>query len=172
MTEVSFTSPKLAQEEEQPTRGKSVFDNLLDEVSAPANVESEKIIKVPGRDRITLKINTKLPLQRLTTMRKIATTNKKTGEMDIALLNTALVVAQTECLQYDGQDAVNRETGELVDFKDPELQSSLRVIEARAAVQALIPRDADLLRVGGEILDACGYGEEEEDDDPLDFDLG
>lgn len=170
MPEVSITAPGFDESfEPAPTTRsgqKSIYDQLRDELSAPPTFASSAEVKVPGKPRITLKVSTRLPLAKLNILRKRAT-DKKTKEIDIAEFNADIIVTQTECLMFDGKESVI--DGELVDFKHPGIHDSLNAMDDRGAVRAMIPRDADLLKVGEAILDACGYGSNEDDDtDPLD----
>jgi hypothetical protein len=177
MSEQTFTAASInnmddpyADEERPVTRSgmKSVYDQLREDLSAPPVFTEYEVIKVPGKPRIALKISTRLSLKRLEVLRKLAV-DKKTKQFDMAEFNASLVVAQTECLQFDGKDSVV--DGELVNFKHPGIHESLGALDDRGAVRALIPRDADILDIGQKILVACGYGdgEDEDDVDPLDY---
>lgn len=169
MSEISITSPGLDEYEPPvPTTRSgqmSIYDQLREELSTPPTFAKTAEIKVPGKPRISLKINTSLPLAKLNLMRKRAT-DKKSQEIDIADFNAAIVVAQTQCLMFDGKDSIV--DGEYVDFKHPGIHDSLNAIDDRGAVRAMIPRDADLIKVGEEILEACGWGAQDDDEDPLD----
>lgn len=175
MADNTFVAPSLVDldDETKPNSRsgmKTIYDSLRDELSTPPTFVDHEIIKVPGKPKIALKVSTRLSLKRLEVLRSIAT-DKKTKKFDLSEFNASLIVAQTTCLQFNGRDAVVDD--ELVDFKHPGIHESLGALDDRGAVRALIPRDADLLDIGQQILDACGYGEKDEDDedagDPLDY---
>lgn len=171
-----INSPKLAVSDdddlagEAPVRAaggrKTLLASLKEELSIPPVFDEFATIKIPGKPKITLKISTKLPLSRLTAIRK-KHTNKKTGEVDIAEMNITLISALTECLQFDGEDVLD-DAGNYIDFHHPEMREEANALDVAGTVRYLIPRDPDLLSIGAEILDACGYGEQENDDEELD----
>lgn len=148
---------------------KSVYDQLREDLSTPPVFTEYASIKIPGKPAVALKVSTKLSLKRLEIIRNMATDKKaKPARFDMAEFNAGLIVAQTECLQFNGQDA--EKDGTYVDFKHPDIHQSLNAMDDRGAVRALIPRDSDLLDIGQQILDACGYGDDEdEESDPLDY---
>jgi hypothetical protein len=177
MSETSFVSPRLRDEDETnetpvstPSGMSSIYDALREELSTPPVFEEYETIPVPGKPRLALKVSTKMSLKRLEILRKRAV-DKKSKSFDLARFSADLIVAQTACVQLDGEDGTTKD-GDLLDFKHPELHEMVGAMEDRGAVVALIPRDADLVSIGQDILSACGYGEtdeEDEDNDPLDY---
>ena len=73
----------------------------------------------------------------------------------------ALVAAQTREIRIGGEPV--RIGGDVVAFRDPELQAELAVPDAKSAVTELIGADGDVLSVASQLMDEAGFGPDSAD---------
>jgi hypothetical protein len=152
----------------------SVYDQFRAELSKPVDVEPTFVFKAKGRP-LGVRFSTDLPIEKLNKWRKIATKRSSGNIADGYELSLLLIAGQAQCfVTADGKD-VTDDNGEWVNFRHQDVIESLGAIDYRAAILKFLGRDGEVIRAGGEILDKCGYGDEEEEDsdefgdnDPLD----
>lgn len=162
-TETTKTTP--AKKKGLPT----VLDQLRSTLAKPSTAQKETTIKVPVRPEIALKFNTDIPLDQLDRWRITSKKSKKPdADIDLLKFNTTIIVSQCTEVLVNGTEAVD-ETGESLNFRHDDLVAMLGALDSRGAVSTLFERDADILRVGTEILTAAGYGdtEDQDEEDPL-----
>jgi hypothetical protein len=149
----------------------TVYDKLRAELSQPAKVELEKVIPAgKGRPGWGLRVNLDLDLEKLDRWRISARKSKGKEALDMQRYNSLVIASQTLCLVYDGEDFEDQE-GNRLNFASQEVIEMLKAYDVHGAIKNFFARDADILKIGGEILEACGYIEDEDEDDPLESEL-
>jgi hypothetical protein len=148
------------------TKLPTVLEQLRSELGKPSNAVKEVTLKVPSRDNLSVRFNTDLSLEQLDKWRIAARKNPKRDEIDILQFNLIVIVSQAKAIIFNGEVARDEDEKEL-NFRSQELIEMLGALDAKGAVKVLYDRDADILKIGNEILEAAGYGEEVDDTDPL-----
>lgn len=143
----------------------SVYDQLRSELSKPATTSKSLTLKIPARPGIEVKFDTNLPLEKLDRWRTAAARKNRKGEIDVLYFNRIILVSQCVGIIFNGEE-VRNEQGEALTFRSQDFIESLNALDHYGAVQALYDRDADILRAGSEVLEAAGYGDEDEDAEP------
>lgn len=148
----------------------SVYDQVRAELSKPVNVAETYTLKVRGRD-LSLRVKSDLPLEQLEKWRKASAKRRGSDQADTIQLSTYVIAGQTKCLIVDGVDATD-DHGDFLSFRHKDVQEALGALDYAGAVKNFCGTDAEILRLSGEILEKCGYGEYDEDDledgeDPL-----
>ena len=147
----------------------TIYSQFRAELNKPITVEKEVTLKVPARETIKIRYSTDIDLDQITRWRVKAKKSKRTEEIDLVLFNQMVITSQCRAIIFDGTEVVD-ESDRLITFNTDGFQESLNAIGPYGAVKELFVRDADILRVGDEILEAAGYGSTDldEDTDPLD----
>jgi hypothetical protein len=154
----------------EKTKLPTVYDTMRSALSKPAVVDPTKNIKVgPTRPGFSLKISTDLPLEKLDRWRIAARKTKGKEALDMRRYNSMVIGSQTVCLVYEGEDFLDDE-GNPQNFMSAAVHEMLGAFEYEGAIKNFFERDADIIKMGSEILEACGYldNDDEDEEDPLD----
>lgn len=161
----TFEKPSaVAKKEKLPT----VYDRMRAELAKPAVVEKTKVIKVgPTRPGFAIKFSTDLPLEKLDTWRIRARKVRGKEAIDVRHYNSLVIGSQCVGIIYEGEEVFD-DNNEPLTFHSESFIESVGAFEFAGAIKSFFVRDADIIKIGAEVLEACGYTDDEDDEDPLD----
>ena len=149
----------------------SVYDQFRAELSKPVDSAPTFVYKTKSRP-IGVRFSTDLPLEKLERWRKVAAKRSK-NDADVLQLAYLVIAGQAQCFVMNGEDVTDN-NGEAPVFRSKDVQESLGVLDYQGAIHKFYgSSDPEVLRASGEILEKCGWGDdedfdEEDDEDPLD----
>lgn len=144
----------------------TVYNLLRTELSKPSAAKKEIILRVPARENIKVKYSTEISLDQLDRWRLKSRKNPKREEIDTLQFNYYILSSQCVNLVFNDEDAVD-EDGKPLNFQSAAFVDLVGALETNGAIRTFYDRDADILRTASDILEAAGYGDDD-DEDPLD----
>lgn len=151
----------------------SMYDALRRQLSTPADIKPI-ILTVPSRPNVRLKFNPAIEVDifqawlRRATNRRTKKTSPRTLA-DIVLSNTHLGTL------LNGQEVFDPKTNEPLTFSSEELQRMFKAMGPNDAISKMYGLDGYIIQHMRSILDAAGFGDDEEgwdEEDGLDADGG
>lgn len=166
-TDPDFTFDAGGQPDDRVTASRSPLDALREAYEEP--LDTRETFRVPAVPGFSVEVCTELDWEDYDRYSK-ACTNKR-GRTDHLKLSSLVVGALTRSIKYGGETWLD-DAGRPVTFGSPALWSHLqnlgkRVTSAGEAAIVFFRRDADLIAVGGRIIEEAGYLDDAEDDDTV-----
>lgn len=144
----------------------SLYDSFRADLQKAPDVPETVDYNVRGRENFQVRVRVNdITLDKLETWRK-RSRRPNSKSVDPREFAIKVLAAQTECLLFKGEPAEDKE-GNLFTFNNQELWDLLGVYEYGSAITRFFATDADLLIVSNKIVDDAGYGDDDEDDNPL-----
>jgi len=158
MTDSFSIDATSATPSDAPVKKKNILDSLKDQLAA--SVLKPPVVKsVPGRPLVTLAFDINIEADEINVWRRSCKDKTQENSFNSLKFSCIVLANKNTEIHLNGELATDDE-GEPLTLRSAEIHRMLSATTAIPAVRALYGYDGHILTIGGELLEAAGYGDE------------